>query len=103
VPNEIVIEAAGCGCHWEGRGREAGQRLRVEAGKRRPGRWRPRVGWRLASGGGAGDRGVLKIRVFHLPYVMGRGARDQTAEIVYKIEWTTMIAERQNNRLPLPS
>jgi hypothetical protein len=31
-------------CHWEGRGQEAGRWLRVEAGKRWPGHWRPRVG-----------------------------------------------------------
>jgi hypothetical protein len=50
---------------------------------------------------------VLKIRVFHVPYVMGCGARigrrDRTAEIVYTIEWTAEIAEQQNGRLPLPS
>jgi hypothetical protein len=72
-------------CHWEGRGREAGRRLWVEAGKRRPVRWRPRFRWRLASDRGAGYRGALKIRVFHFPYVMGRDARDRTTEIVYTI------------------
>jgi hypothetical protein len=52
--------------------------VEVEAAKRRPGRGRPQIRWRLASGGGAGDLGVMKIRVFHLPYVMGRGVRDRT-------------------------
>jgi hypothetical protein len=78
---------------------------RDRGGKRR-GRWRPRWqaagsvrcvpdGWRLASGG------VLKIRIFgfavcHGPRGAGSdgiGRRDQTAEIVYTIEWTAEIAE----------
>jgi hypothetical protein len=54
-PPPCLRPSQGCDGKRErlGRGREARRRLRVEASKRRPGRWRPWVGWQLASDGGA--------------------------------------------------